>query len=146
MSNSKRNWAKFGVGVKLIVILRHIIAYFSINIRWHSQNVSSDSKKWLIKHLFPPSSCKKQINKQNSYLLLAFLQSGSVPELDMHESKHFLPGPFVHSVIVIREQNDKCDDTSRLTVALMVFCPSPRPCKEKKSKTKKQKTKNKNKT
>jgi hypothetical protein len=22
------------------------------------------------KHLFPPSSCKKQINKQNSYLLL----------------------------------------------------------------------------
>jgi hypothetical protein len=40
---------------------------------------------------------KKQINKQNSYLLLAFLQSGSVPELDMHESKHFLPGQFVHS-------------------------------------------------
>ena len=61
------------------------------------QNVSSDSRKWLIKHLFPPSSCKKQINKQNSYLLLAFLQSGSVPELDMHESKHFFPGPFVHS-------------------------------------------------
>jgi hypothetical protein len=30
------------------------------------------------------SSCKKQINKQNSYLLLAFLQSGSVPKLDMH--------------------------------------------------------------
>jgi hypothetical protein len=29
VSNSKRNWAKFGVGVKLIVILRHIIAYFS---------------------------------------------------------------------------------------------------------------------
>jgi hypothetical protein len=25
----------------------------------HSQNVSSDSRKWLIKHLFPPSSCKK---------------------------------------------------------------------------------------
>ena len=97
MSNSKRNWAKFGVGVKLIVILRHIIAYFSINIRWHSQNVSSDSRKWLIKHLFPPSSCKKQINKQNSYLLLAFFQSGSVPELDMHESKRFLPGQFVHS-------------------------------------------------
>ena len=96
-SNSKRNWAKFGVGVKLIVILRHIIAYFSITIRWHSQNVSSDSRKWLIKHLFPPSSCKKQINKQNSYLLFAFLQSGSVPELDMHESKHFLPGQFVHS-------------------------------------------------
>jgi hypothetical protein len=47
--------------------------------------------------LFPPSSCKKQINKQNSYLLLAFFQSGSVPELDMHESKHFLPGQFVHS-------------------------------------------------
>jgi hypothetical protein len=23
------------------------------------QNVSSDSRKWLIKHLFPPSSCKK---------------------------------------------------------------------------------------
>jgi hypothetical protein len=38
---------------------------------------------------------KKQINKQNSYLLLAFLQSGSVPELDMHESKHFLQGQFV---------------------------------------------------
>ena len=32
-SNPKRNGAKFGVGVKLIVILRHIIAYFSINIR-----------------------------------------------------------------------------------------------------------------
>ena len=29
--------------------------------------------------------------------VLAFLQSGSVPELDMHESKHFLPGQFVHS-------------------------------------------------
>ena len=69
MSNPKRNWAKFGVGVKLIVILRHIIAYFSVNIRLHSQNVSSDSRKWLIKHLFPRSSCKKQINKQNSYLL-----------------------------------------------------------------------------
>ena len=52
-----------------------------------------------MKHLFPPSSCKKQINKQNSYLLLAFLQSGSVPELDMYESKHFLPGQFVHSVL-----------------------------------------------
>ena len=70
---------------------------FSINIRWHSQHVSSDSRKWLIKHVFPPSSCKKQINKQNSYLLLAFLQSGSVPELDMHESKHFLQSQFVHS-------------------------------------------------
>ena len=49
------------------------------------------------KAFITPSSCKKQINKQNSYFLLAFLQSGSVPELDMHESKHFLPGPFVHS-------------------------------------------------
>jgi hypothetical protein len=58
---------KFGVGVKLIVILRHIIAYFSINMRWHSQNVSSDSRKWLIKHLCPPYSCKKQINKHHSY-------------------------------------------------------------------------------
>ena len=67
--------------------------------RRHSQNVSSDSRKWLIKHLFPPSSCKKQINKQNSYLLLALLQSGSVPELDMHVSKHFLPGQFIHSVV-----------------------------------------------
>ena len=81
----------------MIVILQHIIAYFSINIRWHSQNVSSDSRKWLIKHLFPPRSCKKQINKQNYYLLLALLQSGSVPELDMHVSKHFLPGQFIHS-------------------------------------------------
>ena len=98
-SYSKRNWAKFGVGVKLIVILRHIIAYFSINIRWHYQNVSSYSREWLIKHLFPPSSCKKQINKQNSYLLLALLQSGSVPELDMHVSKHFLPGQFIHSAL-----------------------------------------------
>ena len=41
---------------------------------------------------------KKQKNKQNSYLLLAFLQSGSVPELNMHKSKHFLPGQLVHSV------------------------------------------------
>ena len=85
--------------VKLIVILRHIIAYFAITIRWHSQNVSSDSRKWLIKHLFPPSSCKKQINKQNSYLLFAFLQSGSVPELDLHESKHFCRVS-LHTVIV----------------------------------------------
>jgi hypothetical protein len=53
-------------------------------------------KNWLIKHVFPPSSCKKQINKQNSYLLLALLQSGSVPDLDMHEFKHILPGQFVH--------------------------------------------------
>ena len=51
---------------------------------------------------FPPSSCKKQINKQNSHLLLAFLQSGSVPELDMHESKHFLPGPFVQCTNTIQ--------------------------------------------
>jgi hypothetical protein len=42
---------------------------------------------------------KKQINKQNSYLLLAFLQSGSVPELDMQASKRFLPGQFVHSIL-----------------------------------------------
>ena len=27
-------------------------------------------------------------------------KSGSVPELDMHESKHFLPGQFVHSDLV----------------------------------------------
>jgi hypothetical protein len=32
-----------------------------------------------------------------NFAQLAFLQSGSVPELDMHESKHFLPGQFVHS-------------------------------------------------
>jgi hypothetical protein len=66
----------------------------------------------------------------------------------MHESKHFLPGPFVHSVVVIREQNDKCDDTSRLTVALMVFCPSPALAKKKKAKqkNKKQKTKTKHKS
>jgi hypothetical protein len=70
-------------------------------IWWYSQNVSSDSRKWLIKHLFSPSSCKKQINKQNSYLLLAVLQSVSVPGLDMHESKHFLPGQFVHSGHVV---------------------------------------------
>jgi hypothetical protein len=76
VSNSKRNWAKFGIGVKLIFILRHIIAYFSINIRWHSQHVSSDSRKWLIKHLFPPSSCTKQINKHNSYLLTIRFRSG----------------------------------------------------------------------
>ena len=53
------------------------------------------------KAFISPSSCKKQINKQNSYLLLAFLQSGSAPELDMHESKHFLPGQFVHSAYII---------------------------------------------
>ena len=35
--------------------------------------------------------------------VLAFLQSGSVPELDMHESKHFLPGQFVHSDQANRE-------------------------------------------
>jgi hypothetical protein len=39
----------------------------------------------------------KMLNKQNFYLLLAFLQSGSIPELDRQESKHFLPGPFVYS-------------------------------------------------
>jgi hypothetical protein len=42
-----------------------------------------------------------QINKHNSYLLFAFLQSGSVPELDMHESKHVLPGQFVHCILLI---------------------------------------------
>jgi hypothetical protein len=52
-------------------------------------------------HFVIDESC--QINKQNAYLLLAFLQSGSVPELDMHESKHFLPGPFVHSVCVLHK-------------------------------------------
>jgi hypothetical protein len=52
------------------------LMYFSINIRWHSQNVSSDSRKWLIKHLFPPSSCKKQINEHNSYLLTIRFRSG----------------------------------------------------------------------
>ena len=46
---------------------------------WHSQNVSSDSRKWLIKHLFPPSSCKKQINKQflpSSCLVAVRFRSG----------------------------------------------------------------------
>jgi hypothetical protein len=51
------------------------------------------------KAFISPKFMQKQINKQNSYLLLAFLQSGSDPELDMHESKHFLPGQFVHSDI-----------------------------------------------
>ena len=46
----------------------------------------------------PQVHAKKQINKQNAYLLLSFLQSGSVPELDMHESKHFLPDPFLYTV------------------------------------------------
>jgi hypothetical protein len=56
----------------------------------HFVLLTPDSRKWLIKHLFPPRSCKKnKQNKQNSYLL-AFLQSGSVPELNMHESKHVL--------------------------------------------------------
>jgi prophage tail gpP-like protein len=43
---------------------------------------------------------------------------------------------------------DKWDDPSRLTLALMVFCPPPRPCKKKKSKkkNKKQKTKTKHKS
>jgi hypothetical protein len=50
--------------------------------------------------IFPKIMQKKQINKHNSYLLLAFYQSGSVPELDMNESKHFLPGQFVHSGVV----------------------------------------------
>ena len=44
-------------------------------------SIYTERKKWVM------SKC----------LLLAILQSGSVPELDMHESKHFLPGPFVHS-------------------------------------------------
>jgi hypothetical protein len=35
-----------------------------------------------------PSSCKKQINKQNSYFLLTFLQSGSVPE-QTETKRHF---------------------------------------------------------
>jgi hypothetical protein len=60
----------------------------------------ADSRKWLIKHLFPQRWCKKQINKQNYYLLRALLQSGSVPELDMHVSKHFLRGQFIHSVVL----------------------------------------------
>jgi hypothetical protein len=40
---------------------------------------------------------KRVSNKHNSYLLLALLQSGSVPELDMPVSKHFLPGQFIYS-------------------------------------------------
>jgi hypothetical protein len=55
------------------------------------------------KAFISPSSCKKQINKHNSYLLLALLQSGSVPELDMHVSKHVLPGQFIHSDIVMNK-------------------------------------------
>ena len=34
--------------------------------------------------------------------ILTFFQSGSVPELDMHESKNFLPAQFVHSDIARR--------------------------------------------
>ena len=49
------------------------------------------------KAFISPKFMQKTINKQNSYFLLAFFQSGSVPLLDMHESKHFLPGQFVHS-------------------------------------------------
>ena len=52
-----------------------------------------------------PKFMQKQINTQNSYLLLAFLQSGSVPELDMHKSKHFLPGQFVHSDLSASSDN-----------------------------------------
>ena len=77
------SWSSFCGTLSLISQL--IYSYSYSPIRWYSQNVSFDSRKWLIKHLFPPSSCKKQINKQNSYLLLAFLQSGSVPELDRIE-------------------------------------------------------------
>jgi hypothetical protein len=51
----------------------------------------------------------QKTNKQNSYLLLAFLLSGSVPELDMHESKHFLPGQFVHSVLGCVPENSFFD-------------------------------------
>ena len=52
------------------------------------------------KAFISPKFMQKIKNKQNSYLRLAFLQSGSVPKLDIHESKHFLPGSFVHSVLV----------------------------------------------
>jgi hypothetical protein len=65
-SNSKRNWVKFGVEVKLIVILRHIIAYFSINIRWHSQNVA---------YLIPERNrtVRRQEEGKNSVYLFVFL-------------------------------------------------------------------------
>ena len=56
------------------------------------------------KGFISPKFMQKNKNKQNSYLLLAFVQSGSVPELDVYESKHFLPGQFVHSVKARRRQ------------------------------------------
>jgi hypothetical protein len=54
------------------------------------------------KAFISPKFMQKQINKQNPYLLLALLQFGSVPELDMHVSKHFLPGQFIHSGYIDR--------------------------------------------
>ena len=56
------------------------------NVKMAGPGFVNDVTAWwpgLVPKKFPPSSCKKQINKQNSYLLLALLQSGSVPELDM---------------------------------------------------------------
>ena len=68
------SWSSFCGTLSLISQL--IYSYSYSPIRWYSQNVSFDSRKWLIKHLFPPSSCKKQINKQNSYLLTVRFRSG----------------------------------------------------------------------
>ena len=75
-----------------------------------------------MKHLFPPSSCKKQIYKLNSYLLLAFLQSGSVPELDMHESKHFLPGQFVHIDCVVCSSSIYTDSDYPFDISKLFIC------------------------
>jgi hypothetical protein len=52
------------------------------------------------------------------------LQSGSVPELDMHESKHFLPGQFVHSDLN-NDQNLEtkilCYMENRLTLNIQIL-------------------------
>ena len=41
----------------------------------------------------------QKTNKKTEFLPSSCLLTvGSVPELDMHESKHYLPGQFVHSV------------------------------------------------
>jgi DNA-binding transcriptional regulator WhiA len=76
-------------------------------------------------HFVIDESC--QINKQNAYLLLAFLQSGSVPELDMHESKHVLPGQFVHSeelTLMTMMSHERINRPVGATCPTSIACPS----------------------
>jgi hypothetical protein len=64
-----------------------------------SLRFSLNSSNWMERNVLKERLVNTDDKNRHCDLLLALLQSGSVPELDIHVSKHFLPGQFIHSVM-----------------------------------------------